>query len=312
MIFHTQSKYLFLAGLVGILFTLAGCSGGGSGSSGQLTVGIADAPIDTADNVFVEFTGVKIHGTGGTTEIDFGTDGSGNPITKQIDLLALNGGLRDLLLDSYTLPIGHYTWIRLMVNAEIDGVYDSYIVISGSPYELYIPSGSNTGLKLNTPFNVYADKTTDFTIDFDLRKSVNNPEGKVGPLGPVYYLRPTLRLIDSNETGRIVGILDPTIFSALTCSSPEAGYAVYAFSGDDVTPDDVDGTDPDPVNTAKTDYVDSEYTYALSFMPPGNYTVAATCTADSDDPVQDNNIVFVGASNVSVTAGSDTAHNFTP
>lgn len=289
---------------------LFGCSDGAG--TGAVTVGIADAPVDNAEHVYVEFTSVEIHGGGGTTVVDYGTDGGGNPVTKQIDLLALQGGLRDFLLQDHILGTGQYNWLRLSVNAEADGVYDSYIVIDGSPYELHIPSGSETGLKLNTPFNIYSGQTTDFTIDFDLRKSVHNPAGQVGPLGPVYLLRPTLRLLDSNETGRITGTLDPNIFSGLLCSAPELGYAVYAFTGSGISPDDVDGIEPEPVNSAMVEYVDSEYHYTLSFLSPGDYTVAATCQADSDDPAQDNQLNFVGNATVSVSAGADTVHPFNP
>jgi hypothetical protein len=175
-----------------------------------------------------------------------------------------------------------------------------------------IPSGSETGLKLNTPFTVYTGRNTDLTIDFDLRKSVHNPDGQVGPAGLVYLLRPTLRLLDSNETGRITGTLDPSLFSGLACSAPELGYAVYAFEGIAITPDDVDGIEPEPVNTAMVEYIYSEYHYTLSFLKPGAYTIAATCQADGDDPAQDNVLIFVGTTTVSVATGVDTTHLFTP
>ncbi len=300
---HLKTAPTVLALSMGLTFLLAGCSDGGTGS---LTIGVADAPVDSAQQVVVEFTGVEVHGAAGSSiTIDYSSP-------KTIDLLALQGGLRELLLEGQTLDTGQYSWIRLAVNAEADGVLDSYIVTDTGSYELRIPSGSESGLKLNTPFTIYEDRETDFTVDFDLRQSVHNPDGQTGPLGAVYLLRPTLRLLDSNETGRIAGTLDPAIFNGLSCSANVGDYAVYAYSGSDVTPDDVDGSEPDPVNTAMVEYSNNAYRYTVSFLEPGDYTVAATCDADGDDPAQDDAISFVGTANVSVTAGGDSSHNFAP
>lgn len=289
---------------------VAACSNGG-----EVTLGVTDAPVDSAQHVYVQFTGVELQGGNGNTQnIDFGTDDQGNPITKNWDLLSLQNGQRDFLLNGHALDSGKYNWIRLKVNAQADGVYDSYIVINGSNYELAIPSGAETGLKLNTPFTISDQDTVDFTVDFNLRKSIHNPNGMIGPSGaPVYQLRPTLRLVDSNETGRISGTLDTAIFSGLTCSSPAAdGYAVYAYSGSGVTADDIDNISPDPVTTGKPVQTDSGWQYTLAFLNPGDYTLAATCEGDKDDPDLNDAIAFVGTQSVSVQAGQNTVANFAP
>jgi len=69
---------------------LTACGGGSSSSSttGTLNLAITDAPIDEAKQVVVEFTGVELQGPSGRVDHDF-VDESGNPVTKQIDLLAL-------------------------------------------------------------------------------------------------------------------------------------------------------------------------------------------------------------------------------
>jgi len=290
---------------------LAAC-GGGTGNNtgngvGHIDLAITDAPIDGAEQVVVTFTGVEIHSDLGVYTMDYASP-------KTIDLLALQGGQRELLLENYELVEGNHAWIRLKVNAEADGVMDSYIRINGADYELRIPSGSKTGLKLNTPFAVTDGEQLDFTIDFDLRKSVHQPRGQTGPSGaPVYYLRPTLRLVDTNESGVIAGQLDPQVFAGLTCSAPELGYAVYLYEGA-VTPDDVDGVDPDPITTAAVTLdAGSNYVYTLPFLAPGNYTLAATCVADLDESDTDDAAVdFVGTVPVTVTAGTTTNHDFLP
>jgi hypothetical protein len=64
--------------------------------------------------------------------------------------------------------------------------------VGGVCHELTIPSEVKTGLKLNRGFVVPAGGSANFTIDFDLRKSVHLPMS-----GTDYLLRPTLRLADN-------------------------------------------------------------------------------------------------------------------
>lgn len=291
---------------------LVACSGGGGGT-GSLTVGITDAPVDGADNVYVQFSGVEIQPSEGERIIInyFDEQEPPQPTTKTIDLLALQDGLRELLLDGETLPAGSYSWMRLMVNAEADGVYDSYIVISGGDYELRVPSGSQSGLKLNRPFDVPVNAEVDLTIDFDLRKSVNDPEGQTYMGQPVYYLRPTLRMVATSVAGYIHGTVDTTtVFNGLTCSAPEVGYFAYVYEGAGVTPDDIDGDLGDPITTAMIKMDDADFVYRTSLLAPGVYTVALTCEGNNDDPLADDTIVFVGTTDVTVVDGEGTMQNF--
>jgi hypothetical protein len=218
---------------------------------------------------------------------------------KQIDLLALSGGLSDVLLNGFVLPAGHYSWIRLMVDTA--GIHDSYIVVlGGADYELTIPSGSETGLKLNRGIDITAGGNADFTIDFDLRKSVH-----VTGTGE-YMLRPTLRLANNTLVGAIAGtLLHPGIVSF-------SWTAIYVFTGAGVTPDDNDDISPDPVTTAtvKLDSGSGEYRYKAAFLEAGDYTVAYTCLAAADDPLIDDALAFTGSATVSVAANSITTHNF--
>ncbi len=287
-------------------------SGSDSGG-GALTLRITDAPVDSAEHVYVRFHGLELQSAGGTrtslyycqdpadatrTVVSTGACGT-LAAPKQIDLLALTGGLADELLDGYVLPAGRYDWIRLLVDTA--GLRDSYIVAAGgTEYELTIPSGDETGLQLNRGIRVPAGGSADFTVDFDLRKSVHlTGSGE-------YLLRPTLRLADNRLAGAIAGTVDAALVPA-GCTP-----AVYVFSGTGIAPDDIDGTPADPVTTAavKLNNSNGEYRYKAAFLEAGDYTVAYTCQATADDPATDNTLTFAGTATVAVSANAVTVRNF--
>jgi hypothetical protein len=297
-----------------ILATILGACGGGDngGGTGTVTLRITDAPVDSSavTNVTVRFSAIELQGEGGRTTFYYCQDPAVpantivsaspcvTPKPKQINLLALNGGLSEALLDGQTVPAGHYNWIRLEVDT--GGTMDSYIVVSGSSQELIIPSGDETGLKLNRGFNVAAGDHANFTIDFDLRKSVHLTGTRE------YILRPTLRIVDNLLVGKISGTVDAGLVGE-GCSP-----AVYVFAGSGVTPNDLGSTGA-PVTTATAKLDGSVYRYTAAFLEAGPYTVAYTCEAAADDPAIDNTddaVTFTGAADVSVSANATTTHNF--
>lgn len=287
-----------------IAAALSACGGGGGSSgstgTGTLNLSITDAPVDDADAVVVEFTGVEIKPSGGSSfSIDFAAP-------RQIDLLALTGGTAEIILDGEVLAAGDYEWMRLKVNATEGGdpMDDSYIVVGGQTYELRIPSGDQTGLKLNRPITIPANGSTSFTIDFDLSKSIhltgqNN-----------YKLRPTLRLVDNTTDGALAGTVDAGTVTA-ECIPGDVG-AVYVFEHAGTTPDDIniDGSDVEPVAIATVDWANNDYSYIVAFLPAGDYTAAFTCDAGIDDPAAEDALTFVGTADVAITAGHTTALDF--
>ncbi len=299
-----MGKFTVLA--VSLPILLAACGGGdgyGNGSSGEtgsMTLSLTDGPVDTANKVVVRFDSVSIK-PADDEPIVFTFD-----TPKDIDLLQLTGNAYENLLDEVELPTGEYTWIRLGVVADHDGVLDSYIELSdGSEVELRVPSGNQTGLKVNHSFVVSAQSNIDFTIDFDLRKSVTNPPGQPGAL-----LRPTLRMVDNLEVGSISGEIAPEIISAECENSVSNDGAVYVFTGSDVTPIDVRDEPTDPVTTAFVEFAEDAYSYEAGFLEAGDYTIAYTCDNEADIADQDEELIFVGQSNVTVVARQNTVADF--
>ncbi len=154
-------------------------------STALISLNITDAPVDEAEEVVIEFTSVTLLPNEGDEIVFNFVDDDTTPEDESkmsIDLLALQGVASQPLLKDVEIPSGNYNQIRLGVNAEYDDMMDSYITIAGTQHELRVPSGSQTGLKLNFPFTV-AGGTADMTvavdnsvyaIDFVLRNSIIN------------------------------------------------------------------------------------------------------------------------------------------
>jgi len=280
-------------------------------SSGQISVAVTDSPVDYAEAVVVQFTGVELKPKDGPAiSHDFETP-------KTIDLLAYQGEERAMLLDGEEVPTGEYTWMRLKVQADPDVVGDSYITIDGADCELQIPSGDERGLQMIRGFTIGAGTTTDFTVDFDLRKSVLRPPGQTTDLpvcdGQAYVLKPVLRVVDNLEVGTITGTVDGTFITG-QCESTTSGVYpgnVYLFGPVTVTqlgtPDDYDGIwddmngGDDALTSAMVD--PDTLSYTIGFVPAGNYRLAYTC--DDDEPDVDEVVTFTPADGVAVTVTAE-------
>jgi hypothetical protein len=184
--------------------------------------------------------------------------------------------------------------MRLKVLADKNAQGQSYIKLqNGAQYPLWIPSGSETGLKLVRPFTVAQGSVTRLVIDFDLRKSITAPPGQ----DPNYIMRPALRLMDQLQVGKIAAtvnlaaLLTAQLGSGAPLTSCKAG--LYLFAGANTVPDDQDGSDtngasPILYQPVPYDGVNTEVPITVAFVEVGTYTLAATCdfavdAADSDD-----------------------------
>lgn len=279
-----------------VLLMLVGCKSDDAPVNGKLVLAITDAPVDGAEAVVIEFSGIEVQGSGERLSFDFDTP-------KSIDLMQVTGSDSEQLLPVTTLDAGQYQWIRLKVNAE-RGVTDSYIDVDGARYSLHIPSGAETGLKLNRPFTIAAGGITDLTIDFDLRKSVHHPQNG----GDEYFLHPALRIMNNLEAGHINGLIDEALVNAEGCSDSSG---VYLFAGYDANTDDIDNNGAEPVTTTLAEVnADGFYEYEIGFVQAGDYSLAFTCEAANDDPETDDAISFSIMQNVTVTANETAVVDF--
>lgn len=286
--------------------SLVGCFGGSSSSSdddGTLSLGLTDAPTNEFSEVNVAVTGVALQPEDGD-QIDFDVTGEdGGP--KIINLLDYQSGKTVDLLADKAVPSGKYDWMRLKLNDDESFVMDS----EGGEKTLKIPGGDKAGLKTKG-FDVSASGNSNFTIDFDAKKSiVDFPKGG-GPED--FLLKPVLRLVDNLKVGSISGTVDVSTLKQNNSAFCEEDFdgMVYVHQGADSAVGEFGG-DSEPLVAAPVSMDDeqNDYTYKAAFLEEATYQVSYVC--ESDDNEEEGDITeFVNTAEVEVTAGETTTHNF--
>jgi hypothetical protein len=285
--------------LLPALAALSACSGSDSVSTATTGTGtgffeldITDAPVDDAAEVVIVFDGIEIKPIQGDALI------LSLVPARRINLLQYRDGETLNLLEQTRLRAEEYEWIRLRIRAQENLQDGSYIRLrDGRQFPLFIPSGAETGLKLQRRFTVAEGGITRLLIDFDLRKSLVMPPGQA----PNWILRPSMRLMDRLRTGTLEGEIDLVELAAnfdLPRSACDAG--LYLFAGADQHPDDMDG-DPadgaDPVVYLPLDPAreQTRATYRIHYLETGPYTLALTCRfgVDVDPSVSEDGQGFV-------------------
>lgn len=256
---------LLLLFLSAYLLIFSGCgnseSDGTTGKTGTLSLNLTDAPLIDEDNVtgvFIIISGVEYHTTDGGWDSmeDFNT--SLNPI----NLLEWQDG-NTLFLGEVKMPAGKYTQLRFLLNAVEENKVSSgnpgcFIQFDGDRNEtLYVPSGSQSGYKTVGNYDVPVNGTVHVTADFDVRKSVVLSGGQ-------YKLKPTIRLIVSNEAGTINGSIGNL--------ENNATYIMYTYDYENGISSWNDSEINKEFETAATSSALKENgTYNLPFLNAGNY-----------------------------------------
>ncbi len=226
-------KNLFLGLPVVFILLFYGCSKDNPVSpsgSGEMKMYMVDSPA-SFDAVLINVTEVDVHSAT--------SDSNGgwyvlNSTPHIYDLLSLRNGISTVLGDTM-LPAGQYTQIRLILGA------GSSVVINGVSYSLTVPSGFQTGVKLNADFDIQANATYALTLDFNAAKSIIQAGSK-------YILQPVIRCTATQTSGTISGTVLPITSNAV----------VWTVSNSDTV----------------TAYADASSGYfELMALPSGSYTL---------------------------------------
>lgn len=208
-----------------------------------------------------------------------------------VDLLDLRDGDPLRVFTDEQLPVGSYTGVRLLFDANED---DNAVAAGQVEFPLVLADGTFA----EVDFRVEDEESSreSITLVLDLRQALAFDDAD-----DEYTLTPRLRATRTGDAARIDGnvtVICPTGRSLAT------GGAVYLFKGRDVDPDDIDGAGVEPfATTAVVDDGFGEFSYALRFLPSGNYTIALTCRGDEDVVGESGGLDFRNVGNVQLDDG---------
>lgn len=260
--------------LAGILVLTTSCtqndSDGVGGGKGSLTLLLTDAPFPSnlVDETIVIIDKIEIRSTATstTTDSDNATqytvlyEGEG----KAFDLLDLQNGVTEELAN-VDLDEGSYDLIRMHVSkAEV-------VLTDGTSFDLKIPSGSTSGIKIKITPELLIEGGIESTIllDFDVSKSFivqGNPKTPAGIKG--FLFKPSLRAMCQQFTGVISGKVSEN------ATTPVVGATVEVIRADTV------------YSSATTDAAGA---YALVGLPALNYKLV--CSKDGYTALTVNEVV---------------------
>ena len=290
----TKSPLQVLCLILAASLLLGGCAeesddSSDSGGTGTLVLSLSDAPVN-ADNVagvWITITGIEYKLNNKWTSLEGDFDGGPH------NLLQLTGG-NSSLLGQLTLEAGDYKNIRFQLDAPDEGESaptnpGSYIEFSDGSDDaaLFVPSGAQTGYKAQGDFSVPANGTVDLTADFDARKAVVQAGSK-------FILKPTIRLIVTDEAGAISG--------AVTNLGAN-GVVVHAYEADTYsTSEETAGTNDNafPNAVSSSNLVQTEGgTYTVAFLSAAFAYDLVVAEYDADGVA----VVLGTVSRVAVTSG---------
>lgn len=201
-------KTLF-ASLIMLLIIITSCSDDSTGpaqGNGSIKVYMTDSPAQY-DSVVVFIERIEVHRTGndsasGWIVID-------NTL-RAFDLLQLTNGTTILIGDS-VLPAGNYNQVRLILSG------GNYIVENGIMHALTVPSGMQSGIKINHDFTIQSNSLFELMIDFNVELSIHTTGSNK------YILRPVLRCVPMSVSGSVSGQVLPV----------DALAVIFTVSGSD-------------------------------------------------------------------------------
>jgi hypothetical protein len=231
-----------------VFITMLACKKESSIKTATLNVRLTDAPA-VYDSVIVEIISVMVHSdqTGWVT--------MSMPAPGRYDLLRYTNGL-DTLIATTTIPAGQVSQIRLILGTS------NTITKDGVTYPLIVPSGAESGLKLQIHKEIIEGVTNIIQLDFDAGRSIV----EVG--NGTFHLKPVIRTITAGIDGSIRGAIQPFVSSI-----------AYAFAGAD--------TFTTPVSTTGD--------FLISGVPAGTYTVCINPDSLYNDTCISNVVVTVNS-----------------
>lgn len=182
---------------------------------------------------------------------------------RDFDLMNLRNGRTDLLAD-LNVPAGWYNQMRLIVTE------GNVVLTTGEVFQLTVPSGAQSGIKLHFDFHVADQGETSLLLDVDLSRAFRPiPAGNGNVPIRNFHFRPSVAM-------RLINLIDAASISGSVSNAADGSslgnVSVEAYlNGDRVT-----GTSTEP-----------DGSYTLSGLPAGTYKVVFSAEGFSTMEVTD-------------------------
>ena len=221
-----------------------------SGTKGKLQVKLQDSPT-RFDSVMIDIQKVEIQ------DADTASGWMAlNDSSMSVNLLDLTNGTTKIIGEKPLTP-GTYHQIRLILGT------NNYVVINGQQYDLKVPSGQQSGLKINTDATIEPNITYTLLLDFDANRSVVQTGAAMN-----FILKPVIRATNEAVTGAISGTIQPA----------DAKPVIYAISSSDT------------LSSVMSDTTSGDFkltglpnnTYSLSIVPYDTTTYKDTTITNID------------------------------
>lgn len=190
---YNMKKLIMSSLLIATLFF--SCSDDTTGpaeGNGSIKMYLVDSP-SSFDSVIIFVSRVEVHRSGSDSSSGWYVI---NNTLRSFDLLQLRNGANVVLGDSI-LASGNYTQVRLVL---ADG---NYVIDNGIKHDLTVPSGTQTGIKLNHGFTIEPNTLYELMLDFNVDKSIHVTGNGV------YMLKPVIRCMSMITSGTISGQVLP-------------------------------------------------------------------------------------------------------
>lgn len=183
------------------------------------------------------------------------------------NLLELTNGISATLSDM-EVPVGTYDQIRMRV------VESSVVLTDDRVFDLKIPSGSQSGIKVKfpTPLEIVEGEDSELLLDFDVSRSFK-AQGNIKNINTIkgFLFTPVIKATQPKETGELQGTL-----TDIVSSLPLTGVQLSVFAAD-------------TLNT--TTFSDAEGNYMIMGLMPGTYSVTAEYVDYLPETVEDIEVI---------------------
>lgn len=161
--------------------TIMGGQAGPLAGNGAVKINLTDAPGDYLQ-VNIDIKQVRIHIADDSSSNDGWID---LPTRAGIyDLLKLQNGIDTTVVDSTVVPSGKVSQIRFVLGPDCSVMTKDSVL-----HDLKVPSGEQSGLKINVHRDIPAGQTLHVLLDFDADKSIHQKGNGDFSMKPVIRIK---------------------------------------------------------------------------------------------------------------------------